>query len=84
MVDELKKCWFVEGLCGALRRKMKILPPTSYTDAYDCALNLERESKTTKKKKRSKSSSSFESDESSDEGSSADSEEEPSKKVQAL
>ena len=86
LTDELKKCWFVEGLRGALRRKMKIVLPTSYTDAYDHALNLKSERKTAKKKKkkRSKSSLSSESDESSDEGRSADSEEEPSKKVQAL
>ncbi len=81
--NELKKHWFVEGLRGALRRKMKIVLPMSYTDAYNNALNLESESKTIKKR-RSKFSSSSKSDESSDEGSNVDTEEEPSKKVQAL
>ena len=83
--DELKKWWFV-GLYGALRRKMKIVPPTLHTDAYDRAMNLESEGKTTKKKKKkkSKSLSSSKSDESSEEGSSVDSNEEPNKKVRAL
>lgn len=80
-VDELKKRWFV-GLCGALRRKMKIVPPISYTDAYDRAMNLESEGKATKKKKKKcKSLYSSESDESSKDESSVDNDEEPNKKV---
>ena len=50
--DELKKRWFVEGLNTYLRRIMKIVLPTSYSDAYDRAMNLESEGKTLKKKKK--------------------------------
>ena len=77
--DELKKKWFIDRLNTSLRRKMRIVPPTSYDDAYDRAMNLESESKTLKRKK---SKSSSESDESFDEDSSSN--DESNKKVQAL
>lgn len=51
--DELKKHWFVEGLREALRRKMKIVLPTSYIDAYDHALNLESEQNRKEKEEKS-------------------------------
>lgn len=57
---------------------MKIVPPTSYDDAYNRAMDLESETKTSKKKK--KDSSSDEDD--SSEGSNSDGE--SGKKVQAL
>ncbi|XP_057829971.1 uncharacterized protein LOC131041010 [Cryptomeria japonica] len=75
--DRLKKRWFVDGLKLSLRRKMKIVPPTSYENAYNRAMDLESEGKTCKKKK----DKSFGEEEDS-EGSSSD--EGSSKKVQAL
>ena len=77
--DGLKKRWFIEGLRPELKRKMKIVPPSSYTEAYNRAMDLESEQKT-KKKKKSSSSDSDES--SSEEDSSGD--EKDSKKVRAL
>ncbi|MDF3686200.1 hypothetical protein, partial [Enterobacter hormaechei] len=56
--DGLQKRWFVDGLRSELRRKMKIVPPSSYTEAYNRALDLESELKTKKKTK----TSSFDSD----------------------
>lgn len=76
--DGLKKRWFIEGLRPELKRKMKIVPPSSYTEAYNQAMDLESEQKT-KKKKKSRSS---DLDESSSEDSSGD--EKGSKKVRAL
>ena len=51
LVDGLKKRWFVEGLQPALKKKMKIVPPASYVDAYNRAMDLESEQKMGKKKK---------------------------------
>ena len=76
--DRLKKQWFVEGLRSTLKKKVKIVPSASYADAYNQAMDLESEQKTSKKKKHK--SSDF--DNSSSESSSSD--EESSKKVQAL
>ena len=59
---------------------MKIVPPSTYTEAYNRALNLESEQKTKKKKKTS--SSDLDDDEPSGEDSSDD--EGSSKKVRAL
>ncbi|GLJ23905.1 hypothetical protein SUGI_0454230 [Cryptomeria japonica] len=78
--DGLKKRWFVEGLNPKLRRKMKIVPLTSYDDAYNRAMDLESENKTAKKKKNRSSSSSE--DDTSEEESSSD--EKPKKKITAL
>lgn len=55
LADGLQKRWFVEGLRLKLRRKMKIVPPSSYTEAYNRALDLESELKTKKKTKTSSS-----------------------------
>lgn len=77
--DGLQKRWFVDGLRSKLRRKMKIVPPSSYVDAYNRALDLESERKTKKKKTSSSNSDDDEparDDSSDDEGS--------SKKVRAL
>ena len=49
-IDGLKKRWFIEGLCLELKRKMKIVPPSSYTKAYNRAMDLENEQKTKKTK----------------------------------
>ena len=76
--DGLKKRWFVEGLRPALKKKMKIVPPASYSDAYTRAMDLESEQKTSKKKKHKSSDS----EDSSSESSSSD--EESDKKVKAL
>ncbi|XP_059073473.1 uncharacterized protein LOC131045104 [Cryptomeria japonica] len=46
--DGLKKRWFVEGLRPSLRKKMKIVSPTSYSDAYNRVMDLESEHKTSK------------------------------------
>lgn len=48
--DGLQKIWFIEGLRPKLRKKMKIVPPSSYTKAYNRAMNLESEQKTKKRK----------------------------------
>lgn len=77
-VDGLKKRWFVEGLRPALKKKMKIVTPSSYTNAYTRAMDLESEQKTSKKKKHK----SFDSDDLSSESGSSD--EESNKKVKAL
>ena len=78
--DGLQKKWFVEGLRPKLRKKMKIVSPSSYTEAYNRAMNLESEQKTKKKKKNSSSDS--DNDVSSGEDSSDD--ENSSKKVRTL
>ena len=41
--DGLHKRWFAEGLRSKLRKKMKIVSLSSYTEAYNKALNLESE-----------------------------------------
>ena len=69
----------MEGLRPKLRKKMKIVSPSSYTEAYNRALNLESEQKMKKKKN---SSSDSHDDESSGEDTSDD--ENGSKKVCAL
>ena len=79
-VDGLQKRWFVEGLCPTLRKKMKIVPPSSYTEAYNRAMNLESEQKTKKKKK----SSSSDSDDDASSGQDSSDDENNSKKVRAL
>ncbi len=76
-VDGLKKQWFVEGLRLALKKKMKIVPPALYTDAYNRVMDLESEQKKSKKKHKSSDL-----DNSSSESSSSD--EESSKKVRVL
>ena len=77
--DGLQKQWFIEGLHPKLRKKMKIVPPYTYIEAYNRALNLESEQKTKKKKT---SSSDSDDDEPSEEDSSDD--EGSSKKVRSL
>lgn len=72
--DELKKRWFVEGLRTSLRKKMKIVPPTSYNNAYNRAMDLESECKTSKKTRSS----------SDDDSETKSSEDRSSKKVLAL
>ncbi len=79
LVDGLQKRWFVDSLRSKLRRKMKIVPPSSYADAYNRALDLESAQRTKKKKTSSSDSDDDEStrdDSSDDEGS--------NKKVRAL
>lgn len=44
--DGLKKRWFVEGLVPSLRRTMKVVPPPSYDEAYNRAMDIESENKT--------------------------------------
>lgn len=73
--DGLKKRWFIDGIKPALRRKMKIVAPASYNNAYNRAMDLESESKTAKKKK-SKSS-----DDDDDDSHRESSNEESSKKI---
>ena len=75
-VDGLQKKWFIEGLHLKLRKKMKIVPPSS----YNRAMNLESEQKMKMKKKSSSSDSND--DASSEEESSDD--EKGNKKVRAL
>ena len=77
--DGLKKQWFIEGLRPELRKKMKIVPPSSYTEAYNQAMDLESEQKMKKKKKGSSSDS----DGSSSEEDSSD-DEKDSKRIRAL
>ena len=76
--DGLQKRWFIEGLRPELRKKMKIVPPSSYTKAYNRAMDLESEHKMKKKK-----SSSSDSDGSFSEQDSSD-DEKDSKRVRAL
>ena len=33
-VDELKKRWFIEGLTPSLRKKMKVVQPSTFVDVY--------------------------------------------------
>lgn len=49
-VNDLKKHWVIEGLKPSLRRKMKIVPPQLYVDAYNRAMDLESVGNTVKKK----------------------------------
>ena len=78
--DGIQKRWFIEGLQPKLLKKMKIVPPLTYTEAYNRAMNLESEQKTKKKKKTSSSDS--DDDKPSGEDSSDD--EGNNKKVRAL
>ena len=50
LADGLKKQWFIEGLRPKLRKKIKIVPPSSYTEAYNRAMDLESEQKTKRRK----------------------------------
>ena len=52
LADGLKKRWFIEGLRPELKRKMKIVLPSSYTEAYNRAMDLESEQKTKKTKRK--------------------------------
>lgn len=72
--DGLQKIWFVEGLHSKLRKKMKIVQPSSYTEAYNRALNLKSEQKT----------SSSNSDDDKPSGEDSNNDEGSSKKVRAL
>lgn len=45
-IDRLKKRWFIEGLITSLRKKMKVVPPFLYVDAYNQAMDIESENKT--------------------------------------
>ena len=74
----LKKRWFIEGQHPKLRKKMKIVPPSSYIEAYNRAMNLESE----QKKKKKSSSSDSDDDASLEDDSSGD--ENGNKKVRAL
>lgn len=74
----LQKRWFIKGLHLKLQKKMKIVSPSSYTEAYNQAMNLESEQKTKKK-----SSSSDSDDDATLEKESSD-DEKGSKKVRAL
>lgn len=78
--EGLKKRWFVEGLKSSLRKKLKIVPPTSYDDAYNRAMDLESEYKTSRKKKSNKYSSDDDEDSDGESSNSGES----SKKVHAL
>ena len=49
-VDGLQKRWFIEGLHSKLRKKLKIVPPSSYTKAYNRVMNLESEQKTKRRR----------------------------------
>ena len=42
-IDGLQKRWFIEGLRSGLRKKMKIVPPSSYTEASNRAMDLKSE-----------------------------------------
>lgn len=48
----LKKKWFVEGQVLSLRWKMKVVPPPSYDEAYNRAMDIESENKTSQGKRR--------------------------------
>lgn len=50
--DGLKKRWFIEGLQPSLRKKMKVVPPSTFMEAYNRAMDIESENKTSKGKKR--------------------------------
>ena len=78
--DGLQKRWFIEGRQPKLRKKLKIVPPAIYTEAYNRAMNLESEQKT-KNKKKSRSS---DSDDDVPSGDDSNDDEGSSKKVRAL
>ncbi|XP_059064703.1 uncharacterized protein LOC131856795 [Cryptomeria japonica] len=71
--DGLKKRLFIEGLNPPLRKKMKVVPPSTFMDAYNRVMDIESENKTSKGKKRT-----------SDEDSSDEEREEESQMIQAL
>ena len=77
-VDRLQKRWFIEGLRPKLQKKMKIVPPATYTEAYNRAMNLESEQKTKKK------STSSDSDDDEPSGDNSNNDEGSNKKVRAL
>ena len=78
LADRWKKRWFVEGLWPKLKKKIKIVPPTSYIYSYNWAMDPESEQKMRKKKKDKSSDSDDSSSESNKSG------KEPSKKVWSL
>lgn len=51
--DGLKKQYFIEGLIFSLRKKMKVGPPSLYTNAYNQAMEIESKNKTSWEKKAS-------------------------------
>ena len=71
-VDGLNKRWFIEGLTSSLRKKMKIVLPSTFVDACTRAMDIESENKTSKARRHGSASES--SEESEDE----------SKTIQAL
>lgn len=50
--DELQKRWFIEELNPSIQRKMKVVLPSTYKKAYDRAMAIESEDKTTRSKRR--------------------------------
>lgn len=46
------KRWFIEGLSSSLRKKKKVVPPSSYEEAYKRAIDIESQKKTTRDKRK--------------------------------
>lgn len=56
LTNGLKKHWFIEGLQLELRKKVRIVLPSSYIESYNQAMDLESEQKMKKKKNSSSDS----------------------------
>ena len=58
--DGLKKRWFIEGLTPSLRKKMKIVPQSTFADACTRAMDIESKNKTSKARRHGSSRESSE------------------------
>lgn len=52
VADGQKRRWFIEGLIPSLRKKMKVVHPSLYADAYNRVIDIESENKTSQGKKK--------------------------------
>lgn len=50
--DGLKKRWFTKGLIPLMCKNMKVVPSSSYVDAYNRAINIESEKKKPSREKK--------------------------------
>lgn len=58
--NEPKKRCFIEGLNPSIRKKMKVVPPSTYKKACDTAMDIESKDKTSRSKKENSNASSEE------------------------
>lgn len=50
--NSLKKRWYIKGLLPSLLKKMKVVPPSSYIEAYNREMDIESEKKSSSQGKK--------------------------------